>query len=53
MLKKIAFNLYVVFFVALIAWGVLSFVDIVSDNNGGSAVHSKYNIICILEGVTK
>lgn len=52
MIKKIAYYIYCSACVILLAWTLFSYIDIVSDNNTDHPVHSDYNIITVLEGVT-
>ena len=49
MIKKIIAFIFALF----LAWCVLSYVDIVTDNNTDHPVHSNYNIIVLLNEYSK
>ena len=53
MIKKLIPVILKAAIVAALAWFILSWVDIVSDNNSAAPEHSAYNIFVMMEGVKK
>lgn len=50
MIKKLIVNIPALIFAVLVAWVVLSWVDVVADNNTARPVHNKYNAFVLLSG---
>jgi hypothetical protein len=53
MIKKIAYSIYCSLCVIALAWLLLSWLDIVADNNSAKPEHSENNAFILVEEATQ